>query len=633
MSRDFCSYIRKFRHLRCFGISASAIIAVLMTSAVFPIVKHTDTAEASPGTASTTTLTMTQGSGSASVDLAVQDASGTFATSSDSQMAKFNITTNNYTGYTLTISSDNDSGILSNGSGGNLSSIDSILGTSDFDTTTYNNKWGYKPSKYNGVPNTAYFPAPTTTATVLDKTSSANSTATADNTYSIGLGARADYSMPSGTYTATFILTATANPVPYSISFTDNSGDTIAGMPKTLIGDVDNTQVELPTNIPQRTGFTFAGWCDTTPTVGSDGSSTCPTGGTTYQPSTDSTSTYIGIDQTAAMNATTLYAMWTAIPVTPTVDLAVTLEDGISAVSFIAADHPGRVTTTSREIVSLEVGVTYTMTAYLTDGYIFSGWEKRYTSGVGTDFIIGSSTTNPTTLEFGETFFGDPSIIVHTVHCVNISGTMQTFSPTSNTCTSGVLTDSRDNNSYTVAKIHNLWWMSQNLRFTGTSFNSTDTNVNTSKNITYYSLDSNDSSYSERCDTSNGYNNSCTKDSNDTTTGVWYNYAAATAMTITGNNSQAKAQYSICPKGWRLPTENEYQDIKLNNYAVRSPFVPVTGGIYNDGSISLPTYGYWWTSTSENATSRSSGIYYAISLGVSSLKRTYGLYVRCVMSS
>ena len=42
-------------------------------------------------------------------------------------------------------------------------------------------------------------------------------------------------------------------------------------------------------------------------------------------------------------------------------------------------------------------------------------------------------------------------------------------------------------------------------------------------------------------------------DSENSTNGAWYNYAAASAGQITGGNNTTYATQSICPKGWTMP--------------------------------------------------------------------------------
>ena len=240
--------------IRSAGILSVLLFSVLSGLTFLPLSFHTDTTEAAPGTATESTITLDVTNNTASVDLTVSSTNGTFATSTTNNEASFSVTTNNYTGYTLSISAADDTGTLDNGEY-NLSSIASNLTESEFNTTTNNGKWGYKPSKYNSLANTDFIPSPTTEATTLDVTNTANNEA---NSYTIGLGARADYSSSAGTYTKTFILTAVGNPISYTIKYEtgDYYGHQATNMPfpdnnNTQVGNTTSSTVTLASNVPE----------------------------------------------------------------------------------------------------------------------------------------------------------------------------------------------------------------------------------------------------------------------------------------------------------------------------------------------------------------------------------------------
>ena len=296
-----------------------ALLALtLLLLILFPVYIKEDSASAVTGTATTssTSLTLTTSNTSANVTITPNSANGTFAMSSTSNEAKFSVTTNNYTGYELRIKADDDNGNLVNIDNGNthtISSIPSSITKSSFDTTTYNNKWGYKPNKYLGpnstiVTNTGdsalFLPSPTTLGTVLDHTTTPNTTA---NNYTIALGIRADHNTYAGTYSKTFTLVATANPTTYTINYSKNTTDTVSNMPSTsTTGSTTSTTINLPNTVPTRAHYSFLGWCSTTTTT-SNGIDSCS--GTVYNPNGAGTNLAYGLDQTTA-NTTTLYAMW-----------------------------------------------------------------------------------------------------------------------------------------------------------------------------------------------------------------------------------------------------------------------------------------------------------------------------------
>ena len=85
--------------------------------------------------------------------------------------------------------------------------------------------------------------------------------------------------------------------------------------------------------------------------------------------------------------------------------------------------------------------------------------------------------------------------------------------------------------------------------------------------------------------------------------GVYYNYYAATAGTISGDNNQSEATQDICPKGWKMPSQDQFNNLAsaYNNEsakiieALRAPFA----GYYVEGQSSDNGYidSFWSTTT------------------------------------
>ena len=185
---------------------------------------------------------------------------------------------------------------------------------------------------------------------------------------------------------------------------------------------------------------------------------------------------------------------------------------------------------------------------------------------------------------------------------------------------SAIFTDSRDNKTYKITKINGRYWMTQNLRFTGTELDPLTSNVGVATTVSYGDLTSGDSYDQARIHEG--------KDSNGDPT-VWYNFAAASAMTITGGSNESDAVYDICPKGWRLPTEDEFAAIRSNKGA----FNPVGGGRYQQGILLVPDFGHWWSSTKVGGNGR----YQLYGNSIRGLSVDYngsrdrGHYIRCIM--
>ena len=188
------------------------------------------------------------------------------------------------------------------------------------------------------------------------------------------------------------------------------------------------------------------------------------------------------------------------------------------------------------------------------------------------------------------------------------------------------LTDTRDNNTYTVSKLADgKCWMTQNLRIAGKTITPADSNVTTS-----YTIPASSPSGFIAHDTSNAYVDS---------DGGLYNWYTATAGTGTQSMSSGNTTNSICPKGWRLPTggsSGEFQTL-YNNYnslsALRSSPVHLTlsGDVGNSTPYGRGSYGRYWSSTAH-----SSGNAYLIYLAASNVYPAYnigtyfGFSVRCV---
>ena len=294
-------YIKLLSNINRTGLFSAFAFLLLALTCLFPISKSEQNTEAVTGTVQSSSLTLNVSSSAASVELDVNSNTGTFASSTTDNSAAFSVTTNNFSGYTLTISGNDDEGKLYDSTKQNfLTSLANATSETDFSSTAntnLNGKWGYKPSKFNSVANANYLPAPTTTASTLDTTSVANTTA---NDYTISLGLRADYTTTADTYSNSFIITAVPNPIAYVITYDANTTDTVSNMPAAQNSTTSATEITLSDKTPAREGYDFKGWCTVAPTTANP--DTCT--GTTFQPG----GTY-GIDQTSE-NITVLYAIW-----------------------------------------------------------------------------------------------------------------------------------------------------------------------------------------------------------------------------------------------------------------------------------------------------------------------------------
>ncbi|MBR3269972.1 hypothetical protein IKG07_01855 [Candidatus Saccharibacteria bacterium] len=734
--------ISRSRRFRIVSTGAFSLLAILTLLAVFPIAKHKEDAEATTVPA-TTSLSITSSKDTASVDITPTSKDGTFAISAAADQAEFSVTTDNLTGYSVTLLGSDTSGqLVNNITGDTLDTITSNTTESDFRTgsaSTYANKWGYRLN-INNTTTTDFMAAPTTnTAKTIYSTNAPNTTGTSDN-FTLALGARVDYEKQTGTYTNTFVLTAVGNPITYKITYWDDTDK----LGEDGQANITASKFTISQADPTKAGAVFKGWCYGTADYSANPTACSGTPAEVYNNGDDFTFTSIPSTGTAEAN---LYAMWQSSPnimqnLDPTTCTAIArtvtdirdgqqytiqrLKDGncwlldnlnlgsVPLVETLSASNTNmdpstpftlpttstttgfnstttamintdyeNTTTTYWGVGGGKTGVYYNYCAVTAGTYCTSsgsgnasydicpaGWRiptggsdgeyqalyVAYSSshtdfktalslptsgnylgnGPGSRNAYGnfwSSTIRdsnsmyymfasesgawPLGNEYGTRNYG------YSVRCVlddvpamqNVSSTqLEKMIP--NTGDTTYLKDSRDGKRYKVTRLTDgNVWMTQNLGFTGTTLTPSDSNVSSSVSITYGDLTSGDSTTEARI-----------HDSGNTTNGVWYNYAAASAMQIT-TDSTDEAINSVCPKGWRLPSHSEFDGIVSST----SDFNPVAGGNYYDKNLIDTTSGYWWESDAFSASQR-----YNFYYNGSTLNNTYyyyryiGNYVRCI---
>ena len=338
---------------------------------------------------------------------------------------------------------------------------------------------------------------------------------------------------------------------------------------------------------------------------------------------------------------------------------------GVSSVTFTATGQSSQTVSVSGNSVNLIKGVEYTMTATFTSGYELANWALN-NANYGT---LGSTSTNPTTFtpnansaSASLTITGQekPKVYIQDLTPTACQVNVGTNGNAANVGDEITVYDKRDGSDYTVRYINGECWMTQNLRYLGDTGSAAGTmtigNSNSNvanKSITLYSLDSSNAgsfgAYSSHCDSTNGYNNACVYDSGSTSTGVWYNYYAATAGTVSTNFYTNPASQNICPKNWHLPSGPTTTSTTDFNKLVGTTgsgwqnatdgftaFGAVAGGYYDNGSLGSTGYGRWWSRAASDTTGRyclgynsSNGQF----SGISSNSRYYGRFVRCVRPS
>ncbi|MBQ8156542.1 hypothetical protein IJ101_02025 [Candidatus Saccharibacteria bacterium] len=661
--KGLSSYFALAKLISRAGLLATFLLPLVFAATVFPLYTPTDSSLAADGKPVESTITLSTSHDTTTTSMDV-DAEGIFVSSAPEDEATFSITTDNYTGYTLGVSADNDDGTLVNESNDSLASIDSSLAADSFNSSENNGKWGFRPSRYQDeatnaiIDNTGdgavYLPSPTTAATTLDVTDSANNEA---NTYTIGLGARADYTKASGEYTKTFILVATGNPVGYSISFNPNTTDEIENFPEPITSSTPELTVALPSTAPSRALYEFDGWCLGTVTT-SNFVDTC--NGEVFQAGDT-----ISIDQTAS-NIVNLTAMWSANTVTITKQYRLETASGTWGEYIVeepeiivygspytytktmsgyrgdsANDSAATITiaeATTDQTLSLDLyRNTYTLSMNYNTTYIASiSGAGTYRWGVAvpvsatytsTGEFLAWSQTAGTTGSFGNTAAASTTFTMPqsnaTIYANGQILSMQNLPSGRCPTTGATARDTRDNNQYLVRQLPDgRCWLQDNLRLnlTSVSLESLKGRTNATDQILTYLKNGGGSapnaSTGVRAITSGAgsYNvpNIVNSQINTTTTvygsgsnkvGVYYNFCAASAGSYCYGSGSGSGSISndICPSGWRLPTINEYTNLynKTGTSNFRREFSVLWSGNYwsgNGGVHGIGSFMYVWAS-------------------------------------
>ena len=641
------NYIRTSGVMRTVGSLAVLMVSVLVAAIVAPIQSERHSAEAVVGTAKVSTLTFDSSNATASVNLNITSADGTFATSTDGtnntvdQRVKFSISTNNATGYTVKLTATGATTTLSDGGSGvsehTIASIESATSLTDFTDTgstgqALNNKWGYIPNYYNSVANTTtYYPAPTNESEdTLRVTSSANAADGISNAdeYTIGLGLRADYTNPSGTYANdTFIIQYVANQIAYEINFVDGSAARKStDLPSSMTSSTYDTSVTLPDTIPTKDGYDFAGWCTVEPAA-TYGTNSCvdssDNAGLVFAAGSE-----FGIDQTIDYSNISLYALWTSKCNTS----ATTIGTGSSTDAVCMQDINDTV------INSMPVGTQYQLrdSRDWKQYYVARQADGKVWMTQNLDLDIETAPNNVEPLTSVNTDLGSAGSGAYATGYTTTGG-VRTWTPARATSTSASAWSNNLNSPYSYDY--------------GSKYIYTNTSGATTS---YNSLAACEAVYNDG--TCNHYH-----------TGNYYNFTAAVASSSTSGITTGDMANSICPAGWRLSSSSTRDDAYLwfmsgitTSYGVSAdkystyktygenepsaytrlstaPLYTVRSG--SKVSTSAPsgtTVGYYWMRTISDA--NYSWLYYFngnyaypyTRYGGNWIQRSYGLSVRCI---
>ncbi len=177
------------------------------------------------------------------------------------------------------------------------------------------------------------------------------------------------------------------------------------------------------------------------------------------------------------------------------------------------------------------------------------------------------------------------------------------------------LTDKRDDKAYSVRYIDGSGcWMTSNLAITGEIHAEFSNFSGRAIDVSEHDLTEGDSMTEPRSHAGAG--------------GVYYNFAAASAGTITGNRNETnETANDICPKGWKIPskTQSELMMSKADKFG------PTVTGRYIGGALVDTGEGYWWNSSRDSGSGRFATFYRNGGLTSGGGNRAYGYYIRCIM--
>ncbi len=200
------------------------------------------------------------------------------------------------------------------------------------------------------------------------------------------------------------------------------------------------------------------------------------------------------------------------------------------------------------------------------------------------------------------------------------------------------LTDRRDGKQYWVGKLPDgNCWMTQNLDFdlsTSKTLTPDDTNItsnwtpriSTTTSISGYSSDAG-KSYSP----GDVYYEDTSGEDSHYHVGNYYQWSAATA----GYTGTSESTQSICPKGWTLPSQSQFQTLINSGLSgsnfMNSPYYLLRGGYLVSSSLSdAGSDGYYWSSTPFGSNYAHTLLFSSGGMYVGSYGRYGGRSVRCV---
>ena len=256
-------------------------------------------------------------------------------------------------------------------------------------------------------------------------------------------------------------------------------------------------------------------------------------------------------------------------------------------------------------------------------GYSFIAWslDANAASHINTATLYGPNQTIAIDQTVIDAANNDHEITLYAIWLPS-TGNLQNWSGCSNMQTGDitVLTDTRDNNTYAIAKLADgNCWMVENLRLGSDSPITLTISDTQSAGILPAATNNWGNEYAaQNIDIKNSYNPPSIVLKNDVRNYAFGNYYSwATAINTTEGIYSGTAVTSICPAGWTLPSAVEYADLLSalgsllddgaisksarsypNNFLISGKN---ESGFFINKSSSIRAYGNYWTSTASGA--------------------------------
>ena len=555
---------------------------------------------------------------STSIDVAVDPASKPF----DSKDFAITVSTNNATGYYMTMSSDSTNLIKTNDATKTIPTLESLEGGYTSETFT-TNKWGYKI----GSGNYNAFVSGT-------RIGGADTTANSDVTI-LNFATKVDFLQPSGTYQNELTFTVVANPLPtfiqnldYSLCTTDpmivvdnrdNQEYTIQRladgncwmMNNLNLGAVDLVQdlTKWNTNLEDTiSAETFSSWKKTSGSGTYTSAEYIPISnsnyGTMYNYCAASAGSYCYPSDSGTNNA-----IYDICPKGWRLPTGGTTTDNTNEFNNLYLAYDSDPTAFKAALQTVPAGsFSDGLPNLYTNAYL---WSSTFNDANKMYNLV--ATQSPIYRDMRE-----PRSLGESVRCV-LDPTMQGFTEfDADSLAEGssiLLTDARDRQQYNVTKLNGNVWMTRNLAIgcdgTGTTYGSDPTGItlnNYTTNIPHdYTIPTIDLDYTIESDS----RMHC-----DSEYGAYYDFFAAVAENLkiytapTGQPFNGTTLYSICPSGWYLPPDSFIESISGTEYL--SWFdTAINSGYYYSGNYDRTTYSTrWWGMDSDYSASRRTLIYW-----------------------